>query len=264
MRTVPVVLEIAERVRELAAPDAWIVDFTNPVGIVTRALLDEGHRAVGLCNVAIGLQRRLAALLEVDARAGRGRPGRAQPPHLGAARCCSTVTTCCPTSSSDTARELGEHVGLRPRLLDELGAIPSYYLRYFYCHDAVLAEQRVEEPRAAAVARIEEELLEIYRDPEVSEKPALLEQARRRVLQRGGDCADRVARRRDGRRAGRRRAQRDDGRRARARRRRRAARADRGRGRRAARAAAARARAARPRPARRRLRAARGRGGAHA
>ena len=56
----PVVLEIAERVRALAAPDAWIVDFTNPVGIVTRALLDAGHRAVGLCNVAIGFQRGVA------------------------------------------------------------------------------------------------------------------------------------------------------------------------------------------------------------
>src|SRR6201987_1003285 len=47
MRTVPVVLEIAERVRTLAAPDAWIVDFTNPVGIVARALLDEGPPAGG-------------------------------------------------------------------------------------------------------------------------------------------------------------------------------------------------------------------------
>src|SRR5207249_10526272 len=60
MRTVPVMLEIAERVGELAAPGAWIVDFTNPVGIVTRALLDHGHRAIGLCNVAIGFQRELA------------------------------------------------------------------------------------------------------------------------------------------------------------------------------------------------------------
>ena len=66
MRTVPVVLEIAERARELAAPAAWIVDFTNPVGIVTRALLDAGHRAVGLCNVAIGFQRRFAEWLGVD------------------------------------------------------------------------------------------------------------------------------------------------------------------------------------------------------
>ena len=60
LRTVPVVLEIAERVRELS--DAWIVDFTNPVGIVTRALLDERHRAIGLCNVAIGFQRQWARL----------------------------------------------------------------------------------------------------------------------------------------------------------------------------------------------------------
>src|SRR5262249_2816015 len=66
MRTVPVMLEIAERVRERAAPEAWIVDFTNPVGIVTRALLDAGHRAVGLCNVAIGIQRSLARLLDVE------------------------------------------------------------------------------------------------------------------------------------------------------------------------------------------------------
>ncbi len=65
LRTVPVVLQIAERVRELAAPDAWIVDFTNPVGIVVRGLLDAGHRAVGLCNVAIGFQRAIAPLLGV-------------------------------------------------------------------------------------------------------------------------------------------------------------------------------------------------------
>src|SRR5581483_601203 len=66
MRTVPVVLEIAERVRELASPDAWIVDFTYPVGIVTRSLLDAGHRAIGLCNVAIGFQRRFAGWLGVE------------------------------------------------------------------------------------------------------------------------------------------------------------------------------------------------------
>ena len=65
MRTVPVVLDIAERGAHAAAPRRWIVDFTNPVGIVTRALLDAGHRAVGLCNVAIGFQRMFAELLGV-------------------------------------------------------------------------------------------------------------------------------------------------------------------------------------------------------
>ena len=56
------VLDIAERVRR-TNPDAWIIDFTNPVGIVTRALLQAGHKAVGLCNAAIHLQRNFAALL---------------------------------------------------------------------------------------------------------------------------------------------------------------------------------------------------------
>src|SRR5438477_535203 len=56
----------AARTRDLGADDVWIVDFTNPVGIVTRALRDAGHRAVGLCNVAIGVQRLIARLLDVE------------------------------------------------------------------------------------------------------------------------------------------------------------------------------------------------------
>ncbi|MDQ1725740.1 MAG: 6-phospho-beta-glucosidase, partial [Frankiaceae bacterium] len=53
LRTVPVMLGIADDVKRLSKPGAWIVDFTNPVGIMTRALLDAGHRAIGLCNVGI-------------------------------------------------------------------------------------------------------------------------------------------------------------------------------------------------------------------
>ena len=65
LRTIPVVLEIAERAAARASDKAWIVDFTNPVGIVTRALVDAGHRAIGLCNVSITLQRLFARLLAV-------------------------------------------------------------------------------------------------------------------------------------------------------------------------------------------------------
>ena len=54
--------------------------------------------------------------------------------------------------------------------------MPSYYLHYFYAHDRVLAEQRDGVPRATTVAEIEDELLELYRDPALTEKPALLEQ----------------------------------------------------------------------------------------
>ena len=86
LRTVPVVRGIAEVVRERALPDAWIVDFTNPVGIVTRALLEDGHRAVGLCNVAIGFQRMFAAMAGLRAGARGAGPRRAEPPDVDPVR----------------------------------------------------------------------------------------------------------------------------------------------------------------------------------
>ena len=175
MRTVPVVLGIADRVRELAGPDAWIVDFTNPVGIVTRALLDAGHRAVGLCNVAITLQRRCASLLGVEPR--RVVVDQVGLNHLTWVRAVRLDgEDVLPELLEEHGDALAEEVRLPRRLLDELGAVPSYYLRYFYEHDAVLAEQLDGVPRAEKVAEIERGLLELYRDPGLNEKPALLEQ----------------------------------------------------------------------------------------
>jgi 6-phospho-beta-glucosidase len=175
LRTVPVVLEIAERARERAAPDAWIVDFTNPVGIVTRALLDAGHRAVGLCNVSIGFQRWFARRLGVE-------PERVLVDNVGlnhltwvrAVRVDGEDVL--PELMAEHGDELAAGAGVARWVLDELGAIPSYYLHYFYAHDQVLAEQRDAVPRAQQVMEIERELLRMYRDPSLAEKPALLEQ----------------------------------------------------------------------------------------
>ena len=175
LRTVPVVLEIADEVRRRAAPGAWIVDFTNPVGIVTRALVDHGHRAVGLCNVAITFQRHFARLLDVA-------PERIEVDQVGlnhltwvrAVRVDGADVL--GTLLADHGDALAAGVGLPRRLLEELGAVPSYYLHYFYEHDRVLAEQREGVPRAAAVMEIERQLLDLYRDPSLNEKPALLEQ----------------------------------------------------------------------------------------
>ena len=175
LRTVPVVLEIAERVRELAQPDAWIVDFTNPVGIVVRGLLDHGHRAVGLCNVAIGIQRWVARTLSIE-------PQRIVIDQVGLNHL--TWVRAVRVDGSDVLPELlAEHgdelaeVAVVPRaVLDRLGAIPSYYLHYFYLHDHELERQRTAKPRAAEVQEIERELLELYRDPNLTSKPKLLEQ----------------------------------------------------------------------------------------
>ncbi len=174
LRTVPVVLGIASRVRELAADDAWIVDFTNPVGIVTRSLLDAGHRTVGLCNVAIGIQRSAAKLLDVEPE--RVLVDQVGLNHLTWVRALRLDgTDVLPDLLAERGDELAAAVDLPASLLERLGVIPSYYLRYFYFHDEVLASQLVGKPRAAEVAEIERELLELYRDPTLTTKPKLLE-----------------------------------------------------------------------------------------
>lgn len=174
LRTVPVVLQIAEAVRTHALPDAWIVDFTNPVGIVTRALLQEGHRAVGLCNVAIGFQRRFAGMLGVapDAVA----LGHVGLNHLTWERSVSVDgQDLLPGMLGRRLEELADEVESAPAVLAQLGMIPSYYLRYYYAHDEVLAEQLREPTRAEAVKAIEDELLALYADPSVDTKPEALE-----------------------------------------------------------------------------------------
>jgi 6-phospho-beta-glucosidase len=175
LRTVPVVLEIAERARALASPGAWIIDFTNPVGIVTRALLDAGHRAIGLCNVAIGFQRSFAHLLGVEPE--RVLVDQVGLNHLTWVRAVRLDgEDVLPRLLAEHGDAIAEEIEQPRRLLEELGAVPSYYLRYFYAHDEVLAEQLEGTPRAAAVMEIERRLLEMYRDPSLAEKPALLEQ----------------------------------------------------------------------------------------
>ncbi len=174
LRTVPVVLRIADVVREHARPRAWIVDFANPVGIVTRALLEAGHRAVGLCNVAIGFQRRFAGVLGVE-------PDRVRLGHVGLNHLTwergVTVDGVDRLPGLLDARlgELAEEVELPAELLAQLAAVPSYYLRYYYAHDEVLREQLTETSRAHQVREIEQELLRIYADETVYEKPEILE-----------------------------------------------------------------------------------------
>lgn len=175
LRTVPVVLDIAERVRR-TNPGAWIIDFTNPVGIVTRALLKEGHKAVGLCNVAIGLQRKFAALLDTA-------PADLHLDHVGLNHLTwETGVRLGGPEGEDVLPGLLAHHGdtiagdlrLPLPLLRLLGVVPSYYLRYYYAHDEVVRELRTKPSRAAEVAAMERQLLEMYGDPALDEKPELL------------------------------------------------------------------------------------------
>src|SRR5947207_4328370 len=175
LRTVPVVLKVADRAARLAAPGAWIIDFTNPVGIVTRALLDAGHRAIGLCNVAIGFQRRFAGMLRVP-------PEAVTLDHVGLNHL--TWERAAYVDGVDRLPELlAAHLydlaaeqRMPTQILSTLDCVPSYYLRYFYCHDEVVNEERGAETRGQRVAEMEAELLTMYADPTLDTKPELLSQ----------------------------------------------------------------------------------------
>jgi len=173
LRTVPVVLDVADRIRRRAKPGAWIVDFTNPVGIVTRALLDAGHKAVGLCNVAIGFQRRFAAYLGVE-------PSAVVLDHIGLnhltwerAAYVDGVDRL-PSLLGNHLSEISDTVDVPAEIITMLGNVPSYYLSYFYNHDKHVRESIGAQTRGQRVAEIEAVLLDMYRDVTLTEKPALL------------------------------------------------------------------------------------------
>jgi 6-phospho-beta-glucosidase len=175
LRTVPLVLDLAERASRRASPSAFIIDFTNPVGIVTRALLSAGYRAVGLCNVAIGFQRQFASMLGVP-------PTAVSLGHVGLNHLTWERTVLVdekdvlPDLLATRAEEIAPYTGLTAQFVRHLGMVPSYYLRYYYAHDAVVAEQRGATTRAEEVARLETELLALYADRALDRKPEQLSQ----------------------------------------------------------------------------------------
>lgn len=172
LRTVPLVLELAEETADRGAARAWVVDFTNPVGIVTQALVDAGHRALGLCNVAIHVQRRIGHYLEVD-------PDGVDIEHVGlnhltwvrSARVDGVDRL--PELLDRFSPELELESGMPAGMLRLLGALPSYYLHYYYCLRDELAEQSAPgwRSRAEVVAALETELLAQYRDASLDTKP---------------------------------------------------------------------------------------------
>ncbi|MCL2464963.1 MAG: 6-phospho-beta-glucosidase [Micrococcales bacterium] len=172
LRTVPVVLELADIVRRHAAPNAWIVDFTNPVGIVTRALLEAGHRAIGLCNVAIGFRRHFAQMLGVGWE-------HVDLDHVGLNHLTwergvyVDGVDRLPELLSDRLDEVADEIDMPRSLVALLGNVPSYYLHYFYGHDDVLAQQLRPDvlTRAEEVMEIEKALFAKYADPAVDTKP---------------------------------------------------------------------------------------------
>ncbi|MDF8265874.1 6-phospho-beta-glucosidase [Luteipulveratus flavus] len=133
LRTIPVALDVAERVRRLA-PTAWVINFTNPAGMITQAMQSVlGDRVMGICDSPIGLGRRAATALGIDA--DRVRLGYSGLNHLGWLQ-----------RLVHDGRDVLPDLLARPELLESfeegrlfgaqwlqtIGALPNEYLYYFY------------------------------------------------------------------------------------------------------------------------------------
>jgi len=190
LRTIPLVLEMARKIRD-TNPRAWIINFTNPSGIVTEAVCRFATtRCVGLCNVPKEFQMDVARHMRVEADevdldwVGLN--------HLGwARRVMVQGTDVVPylVESLDSEHGTRNIPDLEyPRgLLPALRMIPSCYVRYYYLPDTMLATlKESKKSRAEEVLEIEERLMDYYRDPANEEKPLLLSE-------RGGAWYSRIA-----------------------------------------------------------------------
>jgi len=179
LRTVPVILSIAADMERLC-PQAWLVNFTNPSGLMTETLVKHSAtRVIGLCNLPINMVHAVAGHLGVAAQ--RLNLDYVGLNHLSWVRRVyqdgQDVSGVVLAKVIEEARQATKgHSPFRPELLEMLGMLPCYYLRYYYHHDEVLEEQRsAVRTRGEEVQEIEEKLLARYADPHLVSKPQELE-----------------------------------------------------------------------------------------
>lgn len=185
LRTVPVALDVARDVRELA-PHAWIMNFTNPAGIVTEAIHRHcaGVRCLGLCNVPISLQRTICKFMEVEPHrveldiVGLNHLGWITAVRFDGADILPGILSL-PVVEEQFVQNIPGATGIRP-LLGALGMLPSPYLQYYYFHNELLAKVREEiasgkGTRGEQVMAVEDELFARYRDPDLAGKPEELD-----------------------------------------------------------------------------------------
>lgn len=195
LRTIPVILDIARDVQDLAKPGALLVNFTNPAGLVTQALSQYAAvPSVGVCNAPINAQRDFAKRLS-DRLGQTIDPARTELKTLGL----NHLTwhhgftldgeDVWPTVLESVLEDLraSDHPAWDVRTIEALRMVPNYYLQYFYYTGSKLKEQESWPPsRAEVVAEVEESLLKQYADPALSEPPADL-------MKRGGAYYSTVA-----------------------------------------------------------------------
>ncbi|MFQ2190314.1 6-phospho-beta-glucosidase [Aeromonas jandaei] len=185
-RTIPIALQIAADMERLC-PNAWLLNFTNPSGMVTEAVLRHSKiKAVGLCNVPVIMQKGVATLLEshdeqefIMQVAGLNHfIFVRQIQHQGKDKLGEVIARLAQGHDPLVPRNIPPFVWPKD-LLTHLGMIPCAYLRYYYMSDDILkqelGEASGEGTRGEVVKAIEQQLFDLYRNPDLAEKPKALE-----------------------------------------------------------------------------------------
>ena len=186
LRTIPVILDIVKDIQELC-PDAWLLNFTNPAAMVTEAIsrYTDYKRAIGLCNLPVGLIAAFANLLKVD-------PKRVSMEIQGSNHFVY-ATDVFVDGESVFEKMLNEYIANEANetmtnihgiefssdFIRGLGAIPCSYHNYYYHYNEQLADQleafKTGTVRAQFVKNVEDELFELYKDENLAVKPKQLE-----------------------------------------------------------------------------------------
>lgn len=186
LRTIPVILDITKDMEELC-PEAWLINFSNPAGIVTEAVLKYGKikRVIGLCNVPIGMEMAVAKMLEVESKriridfAGLNHLVYGLNVYLDGENITKRVVE---LSNSEKANiNMKNIIGLEfeKDFIKALGVLPCPYHRYYYKTSEMLEEETKEAKKSGTrgeiVEKIEAELFELYKDLTLDIKPLQLE-----------------------------------------------------------------------------------------
>ncbi|WP_026478685.1 6-phospho-beta-glucosidase [Alkaliphilus transvaalensis] len=185
MRTIPVILEICREIEELA-PNAWLINFTNPVSIITEMVLKHTKvKTMGLCNVPIGMINNIAKILGYESNrlkidfVGLNHMVYGKKVYLDGEEITKDVLTKLAEGGSVTMKNIPDLVWDRD-FIYALGLIPCPYHRYFYMTDEMLEDEKKalaeKGTRAEQVMKIEAALFELYKKVELEEKPKELEE----------------------------------------------------------------------------------------